>query len=82
MAELATTYHDQGRYDEAEKIYVDVLALRREVLGEMHPDAIRSVAHLAATYYVQGRYDEAEKIKADVLALRREVLGERHPDTI
>ena len=42
---------------------VEVLDLRRDVLGEKHPDTIRSMASLAATYHAQGRYEEAEKIK-------------------
>jgi hypothetical protein len=82
MASLAATYHAQERYDEAEKIKVEVLALRRDVLGEKHPDTIESMAELAVTYHAQERYDEAEKIKVEVLALRRNVLGEKHPDTI
>jgi cytochrome c-type biogenesis protein CcmH/NrfG len=75
MAELATTYHEQGRYSEAEAKYTEVLALRREVLGDKHPDTIHSMASLAATYPMQGRYSEAEKPHTEVLALRRELLG-------
>src|SRR5882757_1154023 len=61
---------------------LDVLELRRDVLGERHPDTIRSMASLAATYHQQGRSGEAEEIKVKVLELRRDVLGDRHPDTI
>ena len=61
---------------------MEVLALWRDVLGEKHPDTIRSMADLAATYHAQGRYNEAEKIKEEVLALRRNALGEKHPDTL
>ncbi|KAI6777615.1 Nephrocystin-3, partial [Emericellopsis cladophorae] len=82
MAELAATYHAQGRYDEAEGICWEVLDLRREVVGEKHPDTIRSMADLATTYHSQGRYDAAEGICREVLDLRREVIGEKHPDTI
>jgi hypothetical protein len=45
---------------------VEVLGLRREVLGEKHPDTIGSMAHLAVTYHAQGRFAEAEKIKVEV----------------
>jgi hypothetical protein len=72
----------QGRSGEAEEISVKVLELRREVLGEKHPDTIESMTSLAATYYQQGQSGEAEEIYVKVLELRREVLGERHPDTI
>ncbi len=42
---LATTYHALGRYKEAEKMKVEVLALRRELLGDKHPDTVRSMAN-------------------------------------
>jgi hypothetical protein len=38
MASLAAIYHALGGYKEAEKIKVEVLELRREVLGVKHPD--------------------------------------------
>ena len=51
MANLATTYHQQGQSKKAEEIKIEVLQLRKEVLGEKHPDTISSMASLAATYY-------------------------------
>ncbi|EJT78138.1 hypothetical protein GGTG_03240 [Gaeumannomyces tritici R3-111a-1] len=82
MAELAATYHNQGRYDEAKKMKVEVLALRRDVLGDKHPHTIGSIAELVATYHALGRYDEVEKISVEVLELRRDVLNNKHPHTI
>ncbi|KAH8729983.1 hypothetical protein BGZ61DRAFT_530108 [Ilyonectria robusta] len=73
---------DRGRWREKERVDVRAFALRRGVLGEKHPDTIRSMGELATTYHAQGRYDEAEEISVKVLELRREVLGEKHPDTI
>ncbi|KAJ9419047.1 hypothetical protein FOXG_16268 [Fusarium oxysporum f. sp. lycopersici 4287] len=82
MADLAATYHVQGRYDEAQSICREVLEMRREVLGEKHPNTIRSMADLATTYHQQGRYAEAENICQEVLEMRRGVLRGKHPDTI
>ncbi|KAK3946214.1 P-loop containing nucleoside triphosphate hydrolase protein [Diplogelasinospora grovesii] len=73
---------DQGRYNDAKQIQVDVLALQRRVLGKRHPDTIQNIANLATIYGAQWKYDEAERIQVDALALQREVLGERHPYTI
>jgi hypothetical protein len=42
MVELATTYHSQGSYKEAKKIKVEALGLRRDVLGEKHPELGKS----------------------------------------
>lgn len=52
------------------------------MLGERHPDTIRSMANLAVTYNTQGRYNEAELLIIQALNLRREVLGEKHPNTV
>uniref|UniRef100_A0A0D2YIK3 DUF7779 domain-containing protein n=1 Tax=Fusarium oxysporum (strain Fo5176) TaxID=660025 RepID=A0A0D2YIK3_FUSOF len=72
----------EGRYDEAQSICREVLEMRREVLGEKHPNTIRSMADLATTYHQQGRYAEAENICQEVLEMRRGVLRGKHPDTI
>jgi hypothetical protein len=45
-ADLAATYHQQGRSGETEEIKVDVLELRGEALGKKHPDTISSIAAL------------------------------------
>ena len=37
MTRVSAYLYDRGRYEEAEKIKVEVLALRRDVLGEKHP---------------------------------------------
>jgi hypothetical protein len=66
MANLATTYSNQGRWTEAEKIEVQVLETSRRVLGEKHPDTLISMANLASTYRDQGRWTEAEKMSIPV----------------
>ncbi|KAF5261751.1 hypothetical protein FOXYS1_7546 [Fusarium oxysporum] len=74
--------YDRGRWREKEPVDSRTWGLRRAILGEKHPDTIRSMASLAVTYHAQGRYKEAESIYQEVLELRREVLGEKHPGTI
>ncbi|KAJ3469775.1 hypothetical protein MRS44_003840 [Fusarium solani] len=74
--------YDRGRWREKEPVDSRAWDLRRDMLGEKHPDTIRSMANLAATYHEQGRYDEAERLKDKALDLRRDMLGEKHPDTI
>ncbi|KAH7165414.1 hypothetical protein EDB81DRAFT_877796 [Dactylonectria macrodidyma] len=74
-------YH-QGRWREKESIDERGLKLRRKVLGERHPDTIRTMSDLAVTCWQQGRFNEAETMSLLALELRQEVLGEIHPDTI
>ena len=42
--------------------YEQALQLRREVLGDAHPDTLTSLNNLAALYESQGRYGEAEPL--------------------
>ena len=55
-------YESQGRYDEAEPLYVECLQKKKVVLGENHPSTLSSINNLAGLYESQGRYDEAEPL--------------------
>ena len=56
--------------------------MRREVLGDLHPDTLTSANRLAEVYRMQARFPDAERMHSDTLRLRRSVLGPRHPDTL
>ncbi|EXL39767.1 hypothetical protein FOCG_17619 [Fusarium oxysporum f. sp. radicis-lycopersici 26381] len=81
LARVSQFLNEGGRWREKEPIDGRAWGLRREVLGDEHPDTISSMASLAATYHEQGRYGKAEIMRAKVLELRQEVLGEKHQDT-
>jgi tetratricopeptide (TPR) repeat protein len=82
LAHMSMYYWQQGRSEEAEKLEVEVLELRKSVLGEKHPDTILAMVNLSLTWWQQGRSEEAEKLQVEVLELQKSVLGEKHPDTI
>jgi len=56
--------------------------LRKQILGEQHPDTLTAMANLASTYLNQGKWDEAMGLQEKVLALTKQILGEQHPDTL
>jgi tetratricopeptide (TPR) repeat protein len=74
-------YHD-GRYNEAEMSFVQVMETRKRVLGAEHLDTLTSMANLASTYRNQGRWKEAEELEVQVMETRKRVLGAEHPSTL
>ena len=71
-----------GRQQEALPLFEEALRLRREVLGERHPDTAFSLKNKALTLQELGRVAEAEPLFGEALALRRDRLGDGHADTI
>jgi tetratricopeptide (TPR) repeat protein len=58
------------------------LALRRQLLGEEHPDVAASLNNLALLYKSQGRYSEAEPLYIQALDICERRLGANHPNTV
>ncbi|KAF4932299.1 Kinesin light chain [Colletotrichum fructicola] len=82
MANLASTYSNQGRWKEAEELEVRVMETRKRVLGEEHPDTLTSMYNLADTWKSQNRWKDAIQLLQHCVRLRGNVLGMDHPDTI
>ncbi|KAG9119354.1 hypothetical protein FRC07_005660 [Ceratobasidium sp. 392] len=79
---FAKVYYESGRWQQAEQLQVQVVDARKQALGGLHPDTLRSMANLASTYWNQGRWDEAESLQVQVLDAKQQALGELHPDTL
>jgi hypothetical protein len=71
MGNLASTYQNQGRWNEAEKLEVQVMDMRKKLLGAEHPHTLTSMANLASTYRNQGRWNEAGKLEVQVMDMRK-----------
>ncbi|MCS6894611.1 MAG: tetratricopeptide repeat protein, partial [Bacteroidia bacterium] len=80
LISLAIAYRAQGRYAEAETLYLQVRAIQAKVLGIEHPEYARTLNNLANMYALQGRYAEAETLHLEVRAIRAKVLGTEHPE--
>jgi CHAT domain-containing protein/Flp pilus assembly protein TadD len=69
----------EGRYGEAIPPAEQALGLRRQILGENHPDVAANLNDLALLYRKQSRYDEAEPLYQQSLKILQTLLGENHP---
>ncbi|MGV0023929.1 tetratricopeptide repeat protein [Phormidesmis priestleyi] len=77
---IAKLYYEQGRYAEAEPLYLRSLSIREQRLGQDHPDVATSLNRLAILYEWQGRYGEAEPLFVRSLSIREQQLGQDHLD--
>jgi tetratricopeptide (TPR) repeat protein len=82
LTALAGLYKGQGKYVEAESLYMECLDVMRAALGEDHPHTLSSMNNLAMIYKSQGKYVEAESLYVKCLDVMRSALGENHPDTL
>ena len=64
---LASLYHAQGRYAEAEPLYQRSFKIREKALGPDHPDVAASLSRLAILCEAQGRYAEAEPLYQQIV---------------
>src|SRR5437762_585064 len=73
MNNLAVVLSDQGRYEQAEEMHRQALALKERVLGKEHPDTLTSMSNLAGVLSGQGKYEQAVELDRQVLLLRERV---------
>ena len=76
--ELAYSYWQTGRHEEAIEIEEDVAEISERTLGADSPATLRARVNLAASYWSDGRHDEAIEIEEEVLAATERVLGPDH----
>ncbi|KAF1813614.1 HET-domain-containing protein [Eremomyces bilateralis CBS 781.70] len=77
-----TCLYEDGRWNEAEGPFTQVLEMKKRLLGLEHPDTLTSMANLASTYRNQGRWDAAEELEVQVMETRKKKLGADHPHTL
>lgn len=82
MANLASTYRNQGRWKEAEDLFVLAMETRKRVLGQEHPSTLTSMANLAFTWKEQGQDEGAPNLLKECIILRTKTIVTNHPDTL
>ncbi len=70
----------KGDYPEAEKWYLEAIAIREKALGKEHPDYAWSLNNLANVYSGMGNYEKAEPLYLESKTIWEKTLGKSHPD--
>lgn len=80
LADLAKTYIDEARFEQALQAYDRVLKIRRKTLGPDHPDVAAALNDIAEIYRQTGRFAEAEKLYKRSLEIDESHFGPDHPE--
>jgi tetratricopeptide (TPR) repeat protein len=81
-AMLAEAYRLEGRWEEAEQLFMQVMETCKTKLGADHPSTLTSIANLASTFCNRGRWEEAEQLFMQVIETSKTKLGADHPSTL
>ncbi|WP_345541648.1 FxSxx-COOH system tetratricopeptide repeat protein [Phytohabitans rumicis] len=79
---IATAHDFLGHYEQARAINADLLARRRQMLGDDHIDTLSAANNLANNLHALRDYEQARTLDEDTLARRRRALGEDHAHTL
>ena len=80
--DLAWLYWYSGKYDPAEKLFLDVTEERTARLGPEHLDTLDSKHGMAVVYWSQRKFDAADALFQEVVQERTARLGADHRDTL
>lgn len=81
LGERVLALYGKGQFQEAVGPAEQVLKIRKDVLGEKHPETAGSMDALGTLYETLGKSAEAEPLHQQALKIHRELLGDRHPTT-
>ncbi len=77
---LAQAFQAQGKYVEAEPLYLKTLDIVQTMQGAEHPDVAAVLNNLGVLHRMHGQYAEAEPFLTRALAIKEKALGSEHLD--
>ncbi|HTL46973.1 MAG TPA: tetratricopeptide repeat protein [Verrucomicrobiae bacterium] len=81
LEDIAKIFQLKGRYPEAEKMFKQVMAIRKDKAGEEDPSYATAVSNLGLLYENMGEYKKALRMTHKAWKIRLKVLGADHPET-
>ncbi len=80
--DLGSVLRALGDYRRALVYGQKALVIRKEVLGERHPDTAMSMNNIGMHYVKMGRLGQGLTFIEEALEITKELLGELHPKTL
>ncbi len=71
-----------GRWNDAESATMQVVEIRRRMLGEEHRSTLSSMSRLATIYRYQGRWKDAEELQLKDLEICKRMFGDDDAHTL
>jgi tetratricopeptide (TPR) repeat protein len=78
LQQEAERHIESRQFKEAAAKLEEALSIRKQRLGESHPDVAQSMGSLAGVAYNLGDYPRAEALAAEALKIREATLGANH----
>jgi tetratricopeptide (TPR) repeat protein len=78
LSTIGSLYSGQGKHQQAEAYLKECLEKRKLLLGDTHPDTLKSMDQYAVHCTAVGRYNEGRVLHEECLARRLATFGENH----
>ncbi|OAL46353.1 TPR-like protein [Pyrenochaeta sp. DS3sAY3a] len=80
-AALASAFWKCGKWDDAERLFSELMQKNEVLLGIRHPESIALRANLSVAKKKLGKLEDAEKLGREAFALSEDTLGPHSPVT-
>lgn len=87
MGNLAALYSEIGRYEEAERLFLELLPQLSATLGKNHSNTLQALLDLGLVYYKQAKYGDAESLYLECMerissTVDDESSSKEHPSSL
>jgi tetratricopeptide (TPR) repeat protein len=76
QANLATTYHEIGRFEESRRLRQDVYSGLLKLFGEEHEETLGAANNYASSLFELERFEEAKSLLRKMVPVARRVFGD------
>lgn len=79
---LANIFEDLGDWEESETLRLEIVALKRETLGDDHAETFKVTRNLALCYLKMDRLEDSGAVLQKLLDLKTSAVDNKHPEHV